>query len=211
MNAESFTVAGRLEAIQAGEEAAFDALVAEAQRPLFAFAWRYLRNNADAEDLVVETFVRLHQARARLRPDTNLSAWLFTTLSNLCHNRYRWRTRHREVSLDAPSPTPTGETPAAGASPDRALERDEAGAVLRAAIDQLPHDQRTVILLHHYEHLSYREIGAIVGCSERGVETRLYRARQQLRERLNPFFGETVEAKAEGLKAEGLNAEGLKG
>lgn len=168
-----------LAGIQAGEDGSFEQLVSQMQRTLFTFAWRYLHNNADAEDVVVETFTRLFQARERLRPDTNLSAWLFTTLSNLCHNRHRWRTRHREMSLDAADQVQ--DAAAHGSSPDRALERDEAGAALRRAIDRLPHDQRTVVLLHHFEHLSYREIGAVVGCSERGVETRLYRARQQLK------------------------------
>jgi RNA polymerase sigma-70 factor (ECF subfamily) len=177
-----------LAGIQAGENDAFDKLVAQMQRPLFTFAWRYLQNNADAEDVVVEVFVRLFQARGRLRDDTNLSAWLYTALSNLCHNRHRWRKRHREAALEEGSEfvAPSGE------GPDRNVERDEAGSALRAAIDRLPHDQRTVVLLHHYEHLSYRDIGAIVGCSERGVETRLYRARQQLKVELAPHFRETT-------------------
>lgn len=193
VNAEPLVDAARVAAIRAGDTAAFDSLVAEVQRPLFSFAWRYLRNDADAEELVVETFVRLHQARERLRPDTNLSAWLYTTLSNLCHNRHRWRTRHRECSLDTTvNGDPAPERASSAVAPDDALEREEATTALRAAIERLPHDQRTVILLHHYEHLSYREISRIVGCSERGVETRLYRARQQLRAELTGFLRETL-------------------
>jgi RNA polymerase sigma-70 factor (ECF subfamily) len=74
------------------------------------------------------------------------------------------------------------------------LEHDETCAAIRAAIDRLPHELKTTILLHHYERLSYREIGAISGCSERGVETRLYRARQRLREELADWLHETVES-----------------
>ena len=55
---------------------------------------------------------------------------------------------------------------------------------MRVAISRLPHDLKTALLLHHYDHLSYREIADIAGCSERGVETRLYRARQALRQML---------------------------
>ena len=62
---------------------------------------------------------------------------------------------------------------------------------MRAAIDALPHDLKVAILLHHYEHLSYREMAAICECSERGVETRLYRARQLLRVQLAGFLRET--------------------
>jgi RNA polymerase sigma-70 factor (ECF subfamily) len=172
--------AALLTAVRAGETRGYDEVVARFQRPLFNFAWRYLQNTADAEDVVVESFVRLYQARERLRGDTNLSAWLFTAVSNLCHNRYRWRSRHPETSLERVA-SPGEVPPSAAEAPDRALETSEATVALQAAIENLPHDQRTAILLHHYEHLSYREIGAIVGCSERGVETRLYRARQALR------------------------------
>ena len=185
-----------LQALQQGRDTALDQLIARWQRPLFAFAWRYVQNQADAHDLVAETFVRLHQQRARLRPDTKVSAWLFTTLSNLCHNHYRWRRRHPSVSLDAPIDDATATAheavPSDALLPNAALEHDEAFAAVRAAIERLPHDLKTTILLHHYERLSYREIGAITGCSERGVETRLYRARQRLREELAAFLHETV-------------------
>lgn len=196
MNSEPVSDLVCLQALQKGQDSALNQLIARWQRPLFAFAWRYVQNPTDAHDLVAETFVRLHQQRARLRPDTKLSAWLFTTLSNLCHNHYRWRRRHPSVSLDAPiddAEAPAHEAVASDAPlPNAALEHDEAFAAVRAAVDRLPHDLKLTILLHHFERLSYREIGAITGCSERGVETRLYRARQRLREELAGFLHETV-------------------
>jgi len=175
-----------LHALQAGDERALDRLIARWERPVFAFAWRYLRHEADARDVAVESFVRLYQQRNRLRPDSNLAAWLFTTAANLCRNHHRWRRRHPAVPLDAPC---ADDAHAPGAfvaadhapAPDDALLEKEARATLEQAIASLPHDLRTVLLLHHFEHLSYREIGAITGCRERGVETRLYRARQLLR------------------------------
>ena len=198
MNPEPATDQACLQALQGGQDAALGQLIARWQRPLFAFAWRYVQNQTDAHDLVAETFVRLHQQRDRLRPDTRLSAWLFTTLTNLCHNHYRWRRRHPTVSLDAPlddGESPMHEAvPSDGPLPDTALEHDEACEAVREAIDRLPHDLKITILLHHYERLSYREIGAITGCSERGVETRLYRARQRLRDELAGFLRETVKA-----------------
>ncbi len=197
MNSEPASDLACLQALQEGQDRALDQLITRWQRPLFSFAWRYVQNDADAHDLVAETFVRLHQQRMRLRPDTKLAAWLFTTLSNLCHNHYRWRVRHPTVSLDASledsgSSVTAKLSPAEGPLPDAALEHSEACAAVRGAIDHLPHDLRTTVLLHHYEHLSYREISVIVGCSERGVETRLYRARQRLREELAGFLHETV-------------------
>ena len=184
--------------LQQGEELALNRLIARWERPLFAFAWRYLQNSADAHDLVAETFVRLYQQRRRLRPETRLAAWLFTTLSNLCHNHHRWRRRHPAVSLDQVGEEPANsngrahDLAATTSAPDAALDQSEALVALGAAIDRLPHELKTTVLLHHYEQLSYRAIGEIAGCSERGVETRLYRARRQLREDLAVVLRETA-------------------
>jgi RNA polymerase sigma-70 factor (ECF subfamily) len=186
-----------LHALQHGDDTALNRLMARWQKPLFAFAWRYLHNTADAHDLVAEVFVRLYQQNYRLAPDTRLAAWLFTILANLCHNHHRWRRRHPSISLDATewhdSPQPMATTVAHdGPPPNRTLEHTEALEAMATAIDRLPHDLKTALLLHHYEQLGYREIGQITGCSERGVETRLYRARQYLRAELSPFLRETV-------------------
>jgi len=180
--------------LRRGDALALNRLIGRWQRPLLGFAYRYLQNSADAQDLVAETFVRLYQRRMKLRPDTNLSAWLFTALTNLCHNHHRWKRRHPTVSF-APTGGDAGsgdmDPASAEPGPDAALALDETLAALKTAIDGLPHDLKASMLLHHYEHLSYREIASITGCSERGVETRLYRARQQLRQTLAGFFSDT--------------------
>jgi RNA polymerase sigma-70 factor (ECF subfamily) len=179
-----------LQALQEGEAAALNRLITRWQRPLYSFAYRYCQNQADAEDLVAQTFVRLYQQRLRLRANTTLSAWLFTTLTNLCHNHHRWKRRHPTVPLGGGASQaremladdfPTSEFAAEQPTPAGMLEQDEVLAAVRRAIDRLPHDLKVTLLLHHYDRLSYREIGEITGCSERGVETRLYRARHQLR------------------------------
>ncbi len=183
-------------ALQQGEASALNRLIERWQRPLLHFAYRYVQNHTDAHDLVAETFVKLYQQRERLRPDTKLSAWLFTTLANLCHNHQRWKRRHPTVALFADADDPAGAerqwAPAEPASdlpsPEMVAESNETMAVVRAAIDRLPHELKTTLLLHHYEQLSYREIAEISHCSERGVETRLYRARQQLRTLLADFL-----------------------
>jgi RNA polymerase sigma-70 factor (ECF subfamily) len=176
--------------LQQGDPGALNRVIDRWQRPLLGFAFRYLQNAADAEDLVAATFVRLYQRREQLRPDTNLPAWLFTTLTNLCHNHHRWRRRHPTVGLAGAGDRPEADLDPASAEPgpDEVLARDESVAALRAAVDALPHDLKVAVLLHHYEHLSYREISAITRCSERGVETRLYRARHHLKQRLSAFL-----------------------
>lgn len=186
-----------LVALQQGDTMALNRLIARWQQPLISFAYRYVQNSADAHDLVSGVFVRFYQQRTRLRADTNVSAWLFTALTNLCHNHHRWKQRHPTVALDpikndayAPSAAPIAELASAQPSPDASLAHDEMLDAVRAAVGTLPHDLKVAMLLHHYENLSYREIAEITRCSERGVETRLYRARQQLRLILGNFIRE---------------------
>jgi RNA polymerase sigma-70 factor, ECF subfamily len=187
--------------LRQGDALALNRLISRWQRPLVSFAYRYVQNAADANDLAAEAFVKLYQNRERLRSDTILSAWLFTTLTNLCHNHHRWRKRHPSVALDPESRSPRGsetrtepELVSAEPAPGAALARDESLEAVRRAIEELPHDLKVTVLLHHYEHLSYREIASITHCSERGVETRLYRARKQLRQSLAGFLREASPA-----------------
>jgi RNA polymerase sigma-70 factor (ECF subfamily) len=188
-------------ALQQGEATALNRLIARWQRPLHSFAYRYCQNQTDAEDLVAQTFVKLYQQRLRLRADTRLSAWLFTTLTNFCHNHHRWKTRHPTTPLDATpaSGDPTGaehtqpRIASEQLSPDQSLDHDETLAAVRLAINSLPHDLKVTLILHHYDQLPYREIAEITGCSERGVETRLYRARQRLREALVRILPQTAD------------------
>jgi len=171
-----------LAALQSGNDQGLNRLMARWQQPLFHFAFRYLQNAADAKDVVTEVFVVLYRQCGRLKADTTVSAWLFTVTANRCLNQLRWRQRHPSENWDGLEDHPA--TAAAEATPDHALVRQETQEQLAAAIEALPHDLKVVLLLHHYEALSYREIAAIVNCGERGVETRLYRARQQLRKLL---------------------------
>ncbi len=177
-----------LHALQNGEDQALDRLIARWQQPLHKFAYHYVRNTTDSRDLVAEAFVRLYQNRLKLRPNTNLSAWLFTTLSNLCCNQYRWRKRHPQISLDnIPENSVESRNPLQAPThlePNQSLEKQEVLRALNHAIEALPHEYRIAVILHHYNKLSYQEIAGIIKCSVRGVETRLYRAKQKLRDKL---------------------------
>ena len=200
MSSDPATESANLLDLQRGDASALNRLISRWQRPLLSFAYRYVQNSADAQDMVSETFVRLYHGRSRLRPDTNLPAWMFTTLTNLCRNHHRWKRRHPTVAFGSAADDSGGTGERAEAcmdpattepGPDLMLVRDESLDALKQAIDALPHDLKVSVLLHHYEHLSYQEIASITHCSERGVETRLYRARQQLRKHLAGFLAET--------------------
>jgi RNA polymerase sigma-70 factor, ECF subfamily len=184
-------------ALRMGDDSALKGLIERWERPLLRFAYRYVQNEADANDLVAEAFVRFYQNRQRLRWDTRPGAWLYATLTNLCLNHNRWKRRHPAVSVEAGDQPGdgrpiAGRLAAVGADPAEALQRDESVAAVQQAVSRLPHDLRTAFLLHYYERLSYQEIADISGCSERGVETRLYRARLRLRKWLEPLWREAA-------------------
>jgi RNA polymerase sigma-70 factor (ECF subfamily) len=180
-----------LASLRRGDDSALALLISRWEHPLVRFAYRYVQNEVDANDLVAEAFVRFHQNLDRLRSDTKPGAWLYATLANLCLNHNRWKRRHPSVSIDAELPRGAAPTTGDGANPALKAQRDETVAAVRDAIAGLPHELRTAFLLHHYERLSYQEIAGIAGCSERGVESRLYRARQRLRRALASLWNET--------------------
>ena len=84
-----------------GHDAALNDLMNRHAERLFHFLVRSLQNETDAADLAQETFVKIFQSRARFDPQQKFSTWLFTIASNLVRDRYRWRSRHQQVSLDA--------------------------------------------------------------------------------------------------------------
>ncbi len=186
-----------LAALRQGDDSALRGLISRWEKPLMRFAYRYVQNEVDANDLVAEAFVRFYQQRLRLRADTKPGAWLYTTLTNLCLNHNRWKRRHPAVSMDAEFPPSGMPSAGGGANPALTLEQDETVAAVRQAIARLPHELRTAFLLHHYERLSYQEIAEIAACSERGVESRLYRARQRLRQWLAGLWDEAAVAPSE--------------
>ena len=178
-----------MQRLQGGEDMALNALMNRWQQPVVGFIRRYVGNEADALDLAQETFVRVYESRHRYRRAGKFSTWLFTIAGNLCRNLSRWRSRHPAETMDGGEKEgdsmPLSETLAApGDSPSASADRNELAAAVRENIQALPHDLRITVLLFEYEDLSYEEIAGVLGCSAKAVETRLYRARTILREKL---------------------------
>jgi RNA polymerase sigma factor (sigma-70 family) len=173
--------------LKGGDDLALNDLMSRWQIPLVSFIQRYVGNEAEALDLAQETFVRIFESRRRYKPDAKFSTWMFTIASNLCRNFFRWQSRHPAIPLDAPAPNgrSMGDTvESSSASPSDTAERDELAAAVREQIHALPHDLKIAILLFEYEDLSHQEIAGVLGCSAKAVETRLYRARKILRQKL---------------------------
>jgi RNA polymerase sigma-70 factor (ECF subfamily) len=175
-----------------GHDAALNDLMARHAEKLLHYLMRHLANDTIAGELAQETFVRVYQNRARFRPESRFSTWLYTIATNLLRDRFRWQSRHPEVSLDAEREESGGSLadmlPGTSPEPGEQLELAERAAVVRRAVEKLPEDLRAVLILAEYEQQSHAEIGIILGCSVKAVESRLFRARQQLRARLGPML-----------------------
>jgi len=181
-------VAGREAALvqrcAAGDQYACAELVAEHQRMVVQLAMNLLGDRDEALDLSQDVFLRVFRTIHRFRGQSSLRTWIYRIAVNQARNRHRfWRRRHRadQVSLDEHMAThgdfrSTGDT-----TPDRLLAQKELAARLQRALDGLPFDQRTAIVLREIDGLSYEEIAFSLGVAIGTVKSRLTRARQTLR------------------------------
>ncbi len=171
-----------------GQDAALNDLMERHSPKIYSYLLRSLQNEDDAADLAQETFVRVYENKGNFDPAQKFTTWLYAIASNLVRDRFRWRARHPQVSMDAEPAEPS-----AGlkniltdpqATPDESLQSSERADAVKRAVGQLPEELRTPLILAVYQGLSQAEIGEILGCSVKAVETRIYRARNQLRESL---------------------------
>ena len=172
----------------AGDEAACTELVGEHQRMVIQLAMNLLGDRDEAVDLSQEVFLRVFRTIHRFRGQSSLRTWIYRIAVNQARNKHRfWRRRHRadQVSLDEHLAS-HGEFVSDGdATPERVLAQKELAARLQTALDRLPFDQRTAIVLREIDGLSYDEIAFSLGLAIGTVKSRLTRARQALRLELN--------------------------
>jgi RNA polymerase sigma-70 factor, ECF subfamily len=178
--------------LAAGHGAALNDLMSRHAERLFQYLVRSLQNEDDAADLAQETFVRVYQSRTKFDARQKFSTWLYAIASNLVRDRYRWRKRHPQVSLDAANEATGNDF--AETLPDHApsafetAQTNERAETVRRAVAALPEKWRVPLILAEYEEKSHAEIGEILRCSAKAVEVRLYKARQELRESLGPLL-----------------------
>ena len=174
--------------LASGHDAALNDLMERHGASLFHYLLRVLQNEADAADLAQETFVRVYRNRAVFDRRQRFATWLYAIAANLVRDRFRWRSRHPQISLDAeqePTEAPLKDSLwAADASPDQHLQTAERADAVRQAVAALPEELRQPLILAVYQELPQAEIAAILHCSVKAVETRIYRARHLLRARL---------------------------
>jgi RNA polymerase sigma-70 factor, ECF subfamily len=162
----------------------FDAEALAFVDSLYRTALRLSRNQADAEDLVQDTYLKALRASDRFEPGTNLRAWLFTILHNTARNRVRDRAHDPIVDSDAVEQAAETSAGADGQSPDADLLRAAMAPELQAAIDALPPAFREAVWLRDVEEFTYAEIAGMLGVPAGTVMSRISRGRRLLFEHL---------------------------
>jgi len=181
-----------MERLVAGQDAALNDLMDRHAAPVFHFLHRMVGNEDDANDLAQETFARVFRARASFRLNEKFSTWLYTIAANLARNHFRWRARHPNVSLTTGTEDPEQSLenilPAKEAVPSEQALAAERAAVVRQEVSRLAEDLREAVVLCEWEERSVAEAATILETTPKAVESRLYRARKQLRERLQGWL-----------------------
>lgn len=172
----------------AGDETASAELVAEHQRMVVQLAANLLGDREEALDLSQEVFLRVFRTIHRFRGQSSLRTWIYRIAVNQAWNRHRfWRRRHRadQVSLDQHVARYGDVFRGFDPAPDRVLAQKEMADRLRGALERLPFEQRTAIVLREVDGLSYEEIAFSLGLAIGTVKSRLTRARHALRAELH--------------------------
>lgn len=165
------------------------------EQKIFNLILRFVGDREDAEDLTVETFVNAYRHWDRFRGEARIYTWLYQIAINNCKNRFKQRDRRRErepVSLDDAIETDSGELSREVAdwrnAPEQLLMDKEFAARLRRAVDALRPEYREVFLLAEMEDMSYEDIARVTKLTVPAVKTRLHRARNMIRQRLEPYY-----------------------
>jgi RNA polymerase sigma-70 factor (ECF subfamily) len=179
--------------LRTGNMAGFDYLIQKYRKPIIHFMYRMVRNQAVAEELAQEVFLRVYRSRETYRAEARFSTWLYRIATNLGVN-YARDTRHERMAstvyLDE-TDSETGTTPdVADTTPgaEASLLRQERLNAIREHVMALPERQRMAVLMHKYEGMDYKQIGDVLKLSESATKSLLFRAYQTLREKLKAFI-----------------------
>jgi RNA polymerase sigma-70 factor (ECF subfamily) len=175
-----------------GDVRAFEVLVNRHRKPIYNFILRFVRDAAQAEDVLQDTFLRVIKGADAYEKQAKFTTWLYTIARNLCVDASR-RGKHRKAaSLDAPVGDEDGAAlidlvAGSDAGADKHAISRELGVRLKKAIEALPEEQREIFLLREVSDLQFNEIAQIVGCPENTVKSRMRYALEKLREALEEY------------------------
>lgn len=168
----------------------FDALVERYHRQAYNIAYRLTGNHSDAEDLTQESFLRAYRFFDKYRRDMPFENWLYRIMSRVFIDELRKKPKFRTTSIDQPLSFGDGgsevtlEIPDFESNPEHNLLVDALEEPLQNALDSLPAEFRTAVILADIEGLSYEEIAEVMHCSLGTVRSRLHRGRKLLRQKV---------------------------
>jgi len=175
--------------IKNGDTEAFRALIETHQLRVIGTVAKMLGDDTDAEDIAQQVFIRVWNSAGRYTPTAKFTTWLFKIARNLVFNEMRRRKRHPAMPIERGEEEREMQLPDPGApAPDASMMDGELQAAIQEAIDSLPEVQRMAIVLRRYEELSYEEIAEVMQLSVPAVKSTLFRARADLRERLQKYL-----------------------
>lgn len=176
--------------VRSGDADSFELLLNRYRAPLIRYFCRMVRDQALAEDLAQEVFLRVYQARERYQPEARFTTWLYRIATNLALNALRDR---RDAEMPAEPANGEGDPPEARIvdsrpTAEQSLILSERERAIRQAVEALPDNQRAAVILHKYQEVDYRQIARILDVSESAVKSLLFRAYETLRARLEPLL-----------------------
>jgi RNA polymerase sigma-70 factor, ECF subfamily len=178
--------------VQKGDKTAFDLLVRKYQHKVVKLVSRYMRDTADAEDVAQEAFIKAYRALPRFRGDSAFYTWLYRIAINTAKNAIAARDRSPiDFDLDLQNVEESSSMQARLAdpeTPESLLQTEEIRATVNQAIEALPEDLRTAIVLRELEGLSYEDIAQAMDCPVGTVRSRIFRAREAIDGRLSEVF-----------------------
>jgi len=154
------------------------------QHLVYNICYRMTGNREDAEDATQDVFLKIHRSINRFRGDAKLSSWIYRIAVNTCLNRERRKKLASWVSLDFIIQEESESQPLSEETPDRQLENSENERIVQKAFQSLPARQKTALVLHRYENLSYEDIAGVMEISLSAVESLLHRAKENLSQKL---------------------------
>ena len=160
----------------------FEKLVTAYEKNVYNLALRMVGDPEDAADMTQETFIKAYRALSSFRGDSKFSSWLYRIASNVCLDFLRSRSRHPQVSLSTvdEDDRATFELPDMRQNPEEQLMKKLGMEAVRRGLDQLPEQQRQILVLRELGGLSYAELAQTLGLEEGTVKSRIFRARKRL-------------------------------
>ena len=181
-----------VERVQRGDKAAFDLLVSKYQRKIFRLLSRLIRDQAELEDVAQEAFIKAYRALPNFRGDSAFYTWLYRIAINTAKNHLVSQGRRAptttEADIEEAETFDDGDRLRDLNTPESMLVTKQVGEAVNRAIDQLPEDLRTAIVLREIEGLSYEEIAESMNCPIGTVRSRIFRAREAIAQELKPVL-----------------------